>query len=72
MILIIKELMTPAKMIQTMDARLKKINTLFEKDKVLEISRMMSGAKQSELSVMHANELLSQSKLSKKKIREAF
>ncbi|MDD3521080.1 MAG: DNA repair protein RecN [Actinomycetota bacterium] len=49
-----------------------KINTLDEKDKAPEISRMMSGTKQSDLSLMHANELLNQSRLSKKKIREAF
>ena len=49
-----------------------KINTLYEKERVLEISRMMSGSKKSDLSVMHANELLNQSKLSKEKIREAF
>ncbi|HHT78887.1 MAG TPA: DNA repair protein RecN [Actinobacteria bacterium] len=46
-----------------------KINALNEEDRILEISRMMSGAKQSDVSVMHANELISQSKLIKEEIK---
>lgn len=49
-----------------------RINALHGEDRVLEISRMMSGAKQSDLSVMHANELISQSKLIKEEIRGHF
>ncbi len=49
-----------------------KINTLYGEERVLEISRMMSGTKQSDLSVMHANELINQSKLIKEEVRGAF
>lgn len=49
-----------------------KMKVLNKKEKILEISRMMSGTLRSDLSIMHAEELINQSKETKEKVRKMF
>jgi len=48
------------------------ITSLNEKERINEISRMMSGEKQSDLSILHAEELIGQCKDSKRNIKGVF